>query len=135
MLCASGGYVAGAVASRTLSAEQVICWVLVASLPLTAPLTLATWPAQPAGAAAWGGFAYVTLFSMWLGFFAWYRALALGGAVRVSQVQLLQPFLALLFAVPLLGETLQPATVLFSLAVIATVFIGRRMPVRAAAVS
>jgi drug/metabolite transporter (DMT)-like permease len=133
MLCASGGYVAGAVASRVLGAEQVICWVLVASLPLTAPLMLASWPARPAGGAAWAGFAYVTLFSMWLGFFAWYRALALGGAVRISQVQLIQPFLALLFAVPLLGETLQPATLLFSLAVIATVFIGRRMPVRAAA--
>jgi drug/metabolite transporter (DMT)-like permease len=132
MLCAAGGYVAGAVASRTLKPEQVICWVLLASLPLTAPLTLASWPERPASAQAWAGFAYVTLFSMWLGFFAWYRALALGGAVRVSQVQLLQPFLALLFAVPLLGETLQPATLLFSLAVIATVFAGRRMPVRAA---
>ncbi len=54
----------------------------------------------------------------------------LGGVVRVSQVQLLQPFLALLFAVPVLGETLQPATVAFSLAVIAVVFVGRRMPVQ-----
>ena len=43
---------------------------------------------------------------MWLGFFAWYHGLTLGGVVRVSQVQLLQPFLALLFAVPLLGERL-----------------------------
>ncbi len=80
-------------------------------------------------ASAWGGFAYVTLFSMWLGFFAWYRGLAIGGTVRVSQVQLLQPFLALLFAVPLLGETLDATTVAFSLAVIATVFLGKRLPV------
>ncbi len=99
------------------------------SLPLTAPLMLASWPMQPASAAAWGGFAYVTVFSMWLGFFAWYRGLALGGTVRVSQVQLLQPFLALLFAVPVLGERLEAATLLFSLAVIATVFVGRKMPV------
>ena len=77
-------------------------------------------------AAAWGGFAYVTLFSMWLGFFAWYRGLALGGTVRVSQVQLVQPFLALLFAVPVLGERLDAATVGFALAVIATVFVGKR---------
>ena len=83
-------------------------------------------------ASAWLGFAYVTLFSMWLGFFAWYRGLALGGTVRVSQVQLLQPFLALLFAVPVLGEQLQPATLFFSLAVIATVVVGRNMPVRPA---
>ncbi len=130
VLSAAIGYVAGASAARQLSAEQVICWVLVLSLPLSAPLTWVTWPQQPANAAAWGGFAYVTLFSMWLGFFAWYRALALGGTVRVSQVQLLQPFLALLFAVPVLGERLDATTLLFSLAVIGTVFVGRRMPVQ-----
>ena len=122
------GYVAGAHVAAELPAEQVICWVLVISLPLTLPATLATWPTAPVRASAWGGFAYVTLFSMWLGFFAWYRGLALGGTVRVSQVQLLQPFLALLFAVPVLGETLDPATVLFSLAVIAVVFVGKKMP-------
>ncbi|HJV61320.1 MAG TPA: DMT family transporter [Albitalea sp.] len=125
---ASIGYVAGAKLSSQMRAEQVICWVLVLSLPLTAPLTLATWPQQPARESAWVGFGYVTLFSMWLGFFAWYRALALGGTVRVSQVQLVQPFLALLFAVPVLGEPLNATTVLFSLAVIATVFAGKRMP-------
>ena len=85
-------------------------------------------------AAAWGGFAYVTLFSMWLGFFAWYRGLALGGTVRVSQVQLVQPFLALLFAVPVLGEKLEPTTVLFSLAVIAIVFASKKMPTYAKSV-
>ncbi len=110
ILSAAAGYVAGATVSRELTAEQVICWVLVLSLPLTAPLMLLSWPTQPASAGAWGGFAYVTLFSMWLGFFAWYRGLALGGTVRVSQVQLLQPFLALLFAVPMLGERLEPLT-------------------------
>jgi drug/metabolite transporter (DMT)-like permease len=67
---------------------------------------------------------------MWLGFFAWYRGLATGGVVRVSQVQLLQPFLALLFAVPVLGEPLTPLAVVFALAVVAVVFVGRRMPVR-----
>lgn len=70
---------------------------------------------------------------MWIGFFAWYRGLALGGTVRVSQVQLAQPFLSMLFAVPLLGERLDLVTLAFGLAVIATVFVGRRMPVRAAA--
>jgi drug/metabolite transporter (DMT)-like permease len=69
---------------------------------------------------------------MWLGFFAWYRGLALGGVVRVSQVQLLQPFLALLFAVPILGEPLQWPTVVFSLAVVGVVFAGRRMAVHVA---
>ena len=122
------GYVAGARLTATMPAERVICWVLVCSLPLTLPAALLSMPTQPASAAAWGGFAYVTVFSMWLGFFAWYRGLALGGAVRVSQVQLIQPFLALLFAVPVLGETLEPTTVMFSLAVIGIVFAGRKMP-------
>jgi drug/metabolite transporter (DMT)-like permease len=123
------GYVAGARVAAELPAPQVICWVLVMSLPLTLPAALWWWPQTPARASAWAGFAYVSVFSMWLGFFAWYRGLALGGVVRVSQVQLLQPFLALLFAVPLLGERLEPVTVLFALAVVAVVFIGRRLPV------
>ena len=91
-----------------MTAEQVICWVLV----LQPAAHAAAGARDLAGAcrcapAAWGGFAYVTLFSMWLGFFAWYRGLALGGTVRVSQVQLVQPFLSLLFAVPVLGERLE----------------------------
>jgi drug/metabolite transporter (DMT)-like permease len=122
------GYVAGAQLSSQMSAERVICWVLVLSLPLTLPVMWWSWPEQPVRAASWGGFVYVTLFSMWLGFFAWYRGLALGGTVRVSQVQLVQPFLSLLFAVPLLGERLDPLTVAFALAVIATVFVGKRLP-------
>ncbi len=129
VLSASIGYVAGARLSAQMRAEQVICWVLVMSLPLTLPVTLLYWPSAPVRATAWGGFAYVTLFSMWLGFFAWYRGLALGGTVRVSQIQLLQPFLALLFAVPVLGEKLELITVLFSLAVIGIVFLGKKMPV------
>jgi drug/metabolite transporter (DMT)-like permease len=133
---AAVGYVAGARLSAQSSAEQVICWVLVLTLPLSAPAAWASWPAQaPRDAAAWLGFGYVTLFSMWLGFFAWYRGLALGGTVRVSQVQLVQPFLALLFAVPVLGERLEPTTVLFSLAVIATVFVGKAMPIDGRAAS
>lgn len=131
---ASIGYVAGARVSSVLPAEQVICWVLVSSLPFTLPAMAATWPADASGvgAASWIGFGYVTLFSMWLGFFAWYRGLVLGGVMHVSQVQLLQPFLALLAAVPLLGERLEPGTVLFALAVAAVVFVGRRLPVGAA---
>ncbi|KNZ31183.1 MAG: multidrug DMT transporter permease [Methylibium sp. NZG] len=127
------GYVAGAQLAAQMRAEQVICWVLVLSLPFTLPVMLATWPTAPVRATAWGGFAYVTLFSMWLGFFAWYRGLALGGTVRVSQVQLVQPFLALLFAVPVLGETLEASTVLFSLAVIGIVFVGKKMPTHSGA--
>jgi len=133
VLSAALGYVSGGQLSAQLGAERVICWVLVISLPLTVPVAALNWPLLPVTPAAWGGFAYLALFSMWLGFFAWYRALALGGTVRVSQVQLLQPFLSMLMSVPLLGETLDMLSVGFALAVIATVFLGKRMPVGASA--
>jgi drug/metabolite transporter (DMT)-like permease len=133
MICAAVGYGWGARLSQRMRAEHVICWALVIALPLTAPVALLTRPQHALQAAAWWGFAYVAVFSMWLGFFAWYRGLALGGTVRVSQVQLIQPFLGMLFAVPLLGESLDAVTLGFAAAVIATVFLGKKMPVRAAA--
>lgn len=133
MASAAVGYGYGARLSQRMRAEHVICWALVIALPITLPLAAWARPLQPLPASAWGAFAYVAVFSMWIGFFAWYRGLALGGTVRVSQVQLVQPFLSMLFAVPLLGERLDIVTVGFALAVIATVFAGRRMPVRSAA--
>lgn len=123
-------YVAGARAAAQMPPNHVVCWVVVGSLPLTVPAAWLSWPEiTTISWAAWTGLLYVSVFSMWLGFFAWYRGLALGGIVRVSQVQLLQPFLALLFAVPILGEQLHAATVGFALAVAAVVFVGRRLPV------
>jgi drug/metabolite transporter (DMT)-like permease len=124
------GYIGGARLTPRLGSEQTICWVLVSGLPLTLPMA---WWFAPSDAAvvagmAWLGFGYVALFSMWIGFFAWYRALALG-AVRVSQIQLIQPFLSLLFAVPLVGERLDGMTLAFAVAVIATVYAGKKMPV------
>ncbi|MEK8053225.1 DMT family transporter [Ideonella sp. DXS22W] len=134
------GYVMGARMSTSgpgrpaMAPEQVISWVLVGCLPVTLPLALWTAPADWAAIrpAAWGGFVYVSLISMWLGFFAWYRGLALGGMLRVSQVQLVQPFLSMWLAVPVLGETLDAVTVAFSLAVMATVALARRLPVKVA---
>ena len=131
MACAAVGYGYGAKLSQTLRAEHVICWALVLSLPLTMPLAALEWPQTAIKPVAWWAFGYVAVFSMWLGFFAWYRGLALGGTVRVSQVQLVQPFMSMLFAVPLLGETLDALTVGFGLAVIAVVFLGKKMPVNA----
>lgn len=126
------GYVAGARASSVIGAQHAICWVLVLALPLTLPVAIALWPAAGASTAAWAGFAYVSVFSMWLGFFAWYRALAVGGVLRVSQLQLLQPFLALVFAVPLLGERLDARHLAFAAAVAGVVFLGRRLSAPAA---
>ncbi|MBW0168690.1 MAG: DMT family transporter [Hydrogenophaga sp.] len=131
MLCAAVGYAYGARLSQRMRAEHVICWALLIALPITLPLAVVTRPTTALNASAWWGFAYTAVFSMWLGFFAWYRGLALGGTVRVSQIQLVQPFLGMLMAVPLLGERLDAVTLGFAVAVIATVFMGKKMPVHA----
>lgn len=130
MGCAAVGYAYGARLSQRMRADHVICWALLIAAPLTLPGALWSWPQETLSMTAWLAFGYVSVFSMWIGFFAWYRGLALGGTVRVSQVQLVQPFLGMLMAVPLLGERLDALTIGFALAVIATVFIGKKMPVR-----
>lgn len=127
VLAASFGYIYGAQVTPALGAERVICWVCVMALPVTLPGALLTWPSQPVAWTAWAGLAYVGVFSMWIAFFAWYRGLAMGGALRVSQAQLLQPFLSILAAVPLLGEPLDSVTLGFALAVVATVLIGKKL--------
>ncbi|MGJ7488810.1 DMT family transporter [Variovorax sp. ZT4R33] len=127
VLAASFGYIYGAQVTPSLGAERVICWVCVMALPITLPGALLTWPQQPVAFSAWVGLAYVGVFSMWIAFFAWYRGLAMGGALRVSQAQLLQPFLSILAAVPLLGEPLDIVTFGFALAVVATVLIGKKL--------
>ncbi|MDM0019606.1 DMT family transporter [Variovorax saccharolyticus] len=127
VIAASLGYIYGAQVTPALGAERVICWVCVLALPVTLPGTLWLWPEQPVAASAWIGFVYVGVFSMWMGFFAWYRGLAMGGALRVSQTQLLQPFLSILAAVPLLGEPLDVVTLGFAAAVVATVVAGKKL--------
>lgn len=127
VVAASVGYIYGAQITPALGAERVICWVCVAALPVTLPAALWLWPAAPVAPSAWAGFVYVGVFSMWMGFFAWYRGLALGGALRVSQTQLLQPFFSILASLPLLGEPLDAVTLGFAAAVVATVVAGKKL--------
>ena len=100
------GYAEGAKLSRTLGGWQVISWALVLSLPVMCALTLLTLPASfgGIGVPAWLGLAYVSLFSMLIGFVFWYRGLAQGGIAAVGQLQLLQPFFGLALAATLLHE-------------------------------
>ena len=132
VIAAAMGYAEGGRLSQTMGGQQVICWALVLSLPILLPLTI--WLGWQYGVSAspkaWLGFAYVSLFSMFIGFFFWYKGLALGGIARVGQVQLLQPFMTLLGAALILDEVLDTTNLLFALAVIAVVAIGRQMAVR-----
>lgn len=129
MLLASMGYVWGARLSGRMPPEQVICWSLVVALPVTLPGSWLSLPTQAMHSSTWFSLVYLALFPMWIGFFFWYRGLSVGGTVRVSQVQLLQPFLSMLFAVALLGERLDALTVGFAAAVLGTVLIGRKMAI------
>jgi len=121
------GYAEGGRLARELGGWRVICWALLISAPvLIVPVGIAV--AQHGLAAspkAWFGFAYVSVVSMFLGFFAWYRGLALGGIARVGQIQLVQPVLTLLWAALFLGEAIDLPTALAGLLVIASVALTR----------
>ncbi len=135
VLSAGVGYAEGAMLSRRLGGWQVISWALILSLPFSLSLAFvfrpAAWP--PFNSAGWLGLAYVSLFSMWIGFVFWYRGLALGGIAAVGQLQLLQPFFGLVISALVLREYVSPATFAVAGAVLACVFAARRssMPPRA----
>lgn len=135
VIAAALGYVAGAQVTPELGAERVICWMCLLGLPLSVPLAWWLWPDAATQARvqlpAWLGLAYVGAVSMWSGMFIWLRGLDWGGALRVSQALLLQPFLTMLFAIPLLGERLDAMSLGFAAAVVLVVFIGRRLTVPA----
>lgn len=118
------GYAEGAALSRRLGGWQVICWALAISLPIMLVLSFATLPQSFAaiGSGAWAGLAYVSLFSMLIGFVFWYRGLAQGGIAAVGQLQLLQPFFGLVLAATLLHEQVSPLMVVVTLGVVACVF-------------
>jgi drug/metabolite transporter (DMT)-like permease len=125
---AAVGYAEGGRLARTLPGWQVICWALVLAAPVVAILTAFAADARllAAPVSAWAGFAYVSVVSMFLGFFAWYRGLALGGIATVGQVQLVQPFLTIFASAWLLGEQVDVATYVAAALVIGSIAIGRR---------
>ena len=118
------GYAEGGVLARQLGGPQVICWALVFSLPLVIPATLfavVNTGGIHASPLAWGGLLYLGAFSMFLGFFAWYRGLALGGVAKIGQIQLAQPILTLMWSALLLGEKVSFSMLLTALVVLASV--------------
>ncbi|KQQ50484.1 DMT family transporter [Plantibacter sp. Leaf314] len=120
VVAAAIGYAEGGLLARELGSWQTICWALVLASPLMVTLTAIAWAAEPPTATpvAWLAFGYLGVVSMFLGFFAWYRGLAIGPLSRVSQIQLVQPVLSIGWATLILREDLDRATVLGGLAVI-----------------
>jgi drug/metabolite transporter (DMT)-like permease len=122
------GYAEGAALSRRLGGWQVISWALVLALPLMVPVALLTWPSALGGISvpAWIGLAYVSIFSMFVGFIFWYRGLAIGGIARIGQLQQLQPFFGLALAGLLLHEPVAWSMIVATMLVVACVFFARR---------
>lgn len=118
--------------SGRLTAEmpgwEVISWILVMALPVSLPAVALTMPADFTHIAVKPLLAllYVAVFPQWVGFFAWNAGMAMGGIARVSQVQLLQPFVTFALAAFFNGETITLQILLFAAAVVATVAISTR---------
>ncbi|NJN12091.1 MAG: DMT family transporter [Richelia sp. RM1_1_1] len=132
VIAAAFGYAEGGELAKTLGGWQVICWALVLSAPiLIIPVALIILEKGiSASLNAWLGFGYVSIISMFLGFFAWYRGLAIGGIARVSQIQLLQPFLSILLSAIFLREKITYLMICTALMVVISVAIGRKQPIK-----
>src|SRR5579872_7207015 len=124
------GYAEGGRLSRELDGWRVICWALVLSMPVLLAVLGIYEHGKPIHGTvqAWFAFGYLGVFSMLLGFFAWYRSLALGGIARAGQLQLAQPVLTAIWGVLLLGEQLTAGTIFAGAIVIASAVVARSVP-------
>ena len=132
VVSAAIGYAIGGELSKQIGGWQVICWALVISLPVIIfpaferlPETVHDIPFN-----IWLGFIYLALVSQLFGFFFWNKGLSLGGVARVSQTQLLQPFITIVASSVLLNESLDIMTIGFATLIISTVAISKKMKIR-----
>jgi drug/metabolite transporter (DMT)-like permease len=128
VLFAAPAYAYGGRLARRLGGWPVIAWALVLALPLSLPAALLTAPTTIATCtpAAFAGLAWIAAISQLLAFVGWYRALALGGTARTSQLQLLQPFVTIAAGAVMLGERPGPGMLAALAAVLASLVVGRR---------
>ncbi len=134
ILCAIG-YAQGGKLAHEMGGLAVICWALVLSAPVSFSIIItkaefiSTEVFFKTPWQAWLSFFYLSIISQWIAFIMWYKGLALGGVVRVSQVQLVQPFFTLIVSAVMLDESISVLMIVFAIAVVITVGVGRRMPV------
>ena len=128
VLSAAVGYSEGGKLSEEMSSVDVISWALVLTLPINLFLAYQylDFEISAVSTPALVSFIYVGVISMYVGFFFWYKGIALGGLARVGQVQLLQPFLTLFGAYLLLDEAITAMNVAFAVGVFAVVVLGKR---------
>ncbi len=126
------GYAMGAKVSKQIGGWQVICWVNILGAPFSfiGILFITPQSVEWIPLSAWLGFLYLALASQLFGFFLWNKGLVLGGTARVSQTQLLQPFLSIIAAIVLLNEQVDIKTYIFAIAVVIAIAITRKMQVK-----
>ncbi|MGV0768663.1 DMT family transporter [Mycobacterium syngnathidarum] len=132
VLAAAVGYAEGGLLARELGAWQTVSWALVIAAPVMLALTVLDMAQHPPHAtpAQWAAFGYLAAVSMYLGFFAWYRGLAIGPMTQVSQVQLVQPVMTIAWAALLLHERLTWTTVAGGAVVIGCAALAVRIRLR-----
>jgi drug/metabolite transporter (DMT)-like permease len=132
VLACGVGYAEGGLLARELGAWQTISWALVlAGVPMALVTGVSMVQGPPTGSPLdWVLFGYLGVVSMFLGFFAWYRGLAIGPMAQVSQVQLVQPVLTICWAALVLREHITWPTVLGGAAVIVCAGVAVRSRLR-----
>lgn len=128
-MSSAAGYVAGARLAHRLTTWATTFWGIglggLILLPIVpAILGPAAWAG--AGALGWSAIGYLSLGSTILGYICWYWALQRGGIARIGATQFMQPVIALLLAVLVLGEPVTGPLIVAALLVVAGVAIAQR---------
>jgi drug/metabolite transporter (DMT)-like permease len=123
------GYAEGGVLAREIGGWLVICWALVTVLPLELIGLLAYAlrfgvRIDSAPSEALAALVYLTAVSQFIGFFFYYKGLALGGIAKMSQLQLLLPFAAICAAHWILGEEIEGSVIVGTLVITGIVVAG-----------
>jgi drug/metabolite transporter (DMT)-like permease len=128
VLCGALAYAEGSVVTPHLGSWQVTCWALALALPVLLPIVavdlVVTRPQAPAS--AWAALVWMAFVGMIGGFVAWYHALRTGGVARISQLQLVQPLLAIAWSSVLLGEQVPPTLLVAGVLTVACVAVAQR---------
>ncbi|MEP1441964.1 MAG: DMT family transporter [Hyphomicrobiales bacterium] len=132
VILSSAGYAISGMLSRQKPGWEVICWQLIMASPVILIGVYFFWDSAifTARPSAQAGFAYVSLFSMFIGFFVWNKALAIGGIARVGQTLLIQPFVTLAISALVLGEKISLETYAFAAAIVMVVWFSSRARAR-----
>tara|TARA_B110001450_G_scaffold7902_1_gene7982 strand:+ start:2009 stop:2860 length:852 start_codon:yes stop_codon:yes gene_type:complete len=132
ILFAAIGYSEGGTLAKEMGSIGVISWALVISLPINLFASYLFYEINYASISfqAIISLTYVGLFSMFIGFFFWYKGIAIGGISRVGQVQLIQPFLTIVGAYFLTNEKITTLNILFAFMVLIVIIIGRKTKIQ-----